>query len=182
MKSWKAILATLVIFAAGLMTGAVIIKKSQASAPRPVSPEIFFQGPYYIQKHFLGRMKSELALDESQSLKVEKIFADSRERIRILLDIVGPELRTELTAVHQAIQKELTPAQQSKFEELLRKTRPGRFGGSSVKDSHRSRERDADRSGDPRRPDDVGSAKPGPRRPPTERPPSGPPAPIAPPP
>jgi hypothetical protein len=147
---WKVILATLVIFIAGLVTGAVLSRKLQPKPAEPISPDVLFQGPVYIQKHFMARLKQELSLTDAQSENLEKAFANSRERIRILLDVVGPEMRQELDAVHQAIAKELSPDQEQKFEELRRKLRHGRFTGPPAKD-RRQRGRDADTGAEPRR-------------------------------
>jgi hypothetical protein len=172
-KHWKVILATLVIFVAGLVTGAVLSRKAQPKAPTTLSPEVFFQGPFYIQKQFMGRMKQELALTEAQADNLEKIFANSRERIRILLDVVGPEMRQELDAVRQGIEKELTTEQEKKFEDLLRKTRHGRFTGPPSKD-RRPRGRETETGTDTRRDTSPDAPKSGDRRAPPPRPPRSP--------
>ena len=170
MKHWKVILATLVIFVAGLVTGAVLTRKTQPKAPTAISVETFFQGPFYIQKQFMGRMKQELALTEPQAENLEKIFANSRERIRILLDVVGPEMRQELDAVRQGIEKELTAEQHKKFEDLLRKTRHGRFTGPPTKD-RRPRGRDPETGAETHRDNSPDSPKGVDRRTPGPRPP-----------
>ncbi len=122
MKPWKVILATFVIFAAGLVTGAVWIKKTTR---KTIPVETFLKGPPYIQKYYLERLRKTLDLTPEQVAKLDKTFADSRERIRILIDIIGPELNDELVAVHQAIENELSSDQKKKFEELLKRFRPG---------------------------------------------------------
>ncbi|MBN2506399.1 MAG: hypothetical protein JXQ71_06865 [Verrucomicrobia bacterium] len=164
MSHWKVILATLVIFVAGLVTGTVLTRKLQPPVPTPIPPEVFFQGPVYIQRHFMTRLRQELALTASQSETLEKIFANSRERIRILLDVVGPELRQELDAVHQAIARELTPDQLQKFDDLRRKLRHSRFTGTAAKD-RRQRPRDPETGAEPRRGKEPGAAPRGDRKP-----------------
>ncbi len=126
MKPWKVILATLVIFTAGLVTGMVTGNLLTKKAPQRLPPPL--QGPNYIQKWFLGRMTKELALTPQQVKNLDKIFAESRERIHILWDMLGPEMQAELTDVQDKIKAQLTPEQQTKFEEL-RKSRSGRAGG-----------------------------------------------------
>ena len=53
-------------------------------------------------------------------MKLEIIFTDSRERIKILWDLVGPEMKTERSNVLDKIRAELTEDQKKKFEELLK--------------------------------------------------------------
>ena len=135
MKPWKVILATLVIFIAGLVTGAVLVRVNQPTQPPPL------HGPYYIQKWFLGRMEKELALTPQQVRNLDKAFAESRERIRVLWGMLEPEMQEELHEVQEKIQAELTPQQQKKLEELRLKSRPGRLGGGQPGEDRRQRGR-----------------------------------------
>ena len=123
MKVWKVILATLVIFAAGFATGFMLTRDNttQQNATKkvveqPVSPP----DPVIVQERFLRRMKQELNLTPDQTNHLDKIFAESRERMRILMDLIEPEWRAELRDVREKIVAELNPDQRRKFDEMLK--------------------------------------------------------------
>jgi Spy/CpxP family protein refolding chaperone len=120
---WKVILATLVIFIAGLVTGGLLVKKTQPHPPR-VPPDPALSGPFFIQQRFLDRMGAELDLTPEQYDRLQTIFAESRERIRILWDLLSPEMEAELREVREKIKAELTPPQRREMERLLTQTRP----------------------------------------------------------
>ena len=137
MKVWKVIIATLVIFAAGFVTGGLLVKQKKTVPPSPQPPPVARvepPNPMLMQQRFLEhRMKRELNLSPEQTGRIEKIFAESGERIRVLMDLIGPELHGELVDVRDKIRSELDPEQREKFEQLLKQRRgDGRKG-----DSHR---------------------------------------------
>jgi Spy/CpxP family protein refolding chaperone len=136
-KTWKVILATLVIFATGVVTGGLIVRntQTQTAAPPPASSAPYM--PHILQERFLGRMKAELNLTPEQTASLEKIFAESRERMKILWGLVDPETRREVAEVRDKIRAELRPDQREKFEALL-KQRPSRRGPGGP-DDRRSR-------------------------------------------
>lgn len=117
MKSWKVILATLVIFGAGFFAGALVVKNSPAKIATPTPPLQPMPGGFG-QLH--DRMKRELNLSTNQTAKLEIIFTDSRERIKILWDLVGPEMKTERSNVLDKVRGVLTEDQKKKFEELAK--------------------------------------------------------------
>jgi Spy/CpxP family protein refolding chaperone len=132
-NSWKVILATLIIYSAGVLSGALALKalgsRRQPAAPPP-APEVF-QGPDFVQQRFLDRMKKELDLTTDQSNRLAVVFRDSRERMKVWWDIIGPEMRAEMKDVREKIQTELNPTQREKFEKLLKDRRhpPGQPPG-----------------------------------------------------
>ena len=139
MKAWRIILATLVIFAAGAMTGALFTRSAQR--PQTAIPQrdpLLY--PHHVQEWFLGKMKKELDLTPEQQASVGKIFADSRGRIKVMFEIISPELKAELRVVHDKVSAELNPEQRAKFEEML-KQRPRKSGdrdrSSSGKDGEK---------------------------------------------
>ena len=71
--------------------------------------------------------------------RIDKIFAESNPRIKIIWDLLNPEMQKELKDVRDAIRAELTPEQREKFEQLLKQPhRPdGRRGprGTNVTNS-----------------------------------------------
>ncbi len=138
MRPWKVILAILVIFAAGLVTGALVVKSTQ---PKPPARRDAPYQPRLVQRTFLERMKKELALSPEQAAHLESVLGESRDRIQILWDILGPEIQAEYRDVQERIRAELTPAQREKFEKLLKASHAGRPGGPPPGDTHRPRGR-----------------------------------------
>ncbi len=138
MSAWKVILATIVIYCAGLITGGLVVRSIQP--PRAAEPPPMpFQGPEFVQQRFLERMKKELDLAPAQAQRLETIFRESRERMRTWWEIIGPDMRAELKDVREKIQAELTPAQREKFEQLLKERRhaPGAPQGDRRLRDHR---------------------------------------------
>lgn len=127
MKAWQVIVATLVIFVAGLVTGSVLSQRAAKPALPVARPELPPPPvPWIAQERFLQTMKRELALAPGQVQRLEVVFAESRERMRILMDLINPELQAEKREVAEKIRVELTPEQREKFEQLLK--RPHRAG------------------------------------------------------
>lgn len=143
MKIWKVILAALVIFAAGIMTGAVANRsyhRSHRFFPREqhepvanVAPPAansnreahlslpFMKPPGRGQgKEFLEHLEKELKLDEEQHKRVEKILSESQKRTKELWEKVAPEMREEMKRSREAIREILTPEQNARMDELLK--------------------------------------------------------------
>ena len=76
--------------------------------------------PFFLQQRFLERMRIELDLTPEQFARLERVFADSRERTRIINDLVRPEMQAEIRQTRERIMTELTPPQRRRFEELTR--------------------------------------------------------------
>jgi len=105
------ILATLVIFSTGLITGVVVIKQLPKPPPLPFNPPPPAQGPGMQQ--FLRRIEGELDLAPDQQERISGILRNSQDRTRGLA-------RAEFGKVRDQIRGELKPAQREKFERLLR--------------------------------------------------------------
>jgi Spy/CpxP family protein refolding chaperone len=133
-STWKVILATLVIFVAGVVTGAMVMKSSRGAPLREAGPPPpwVFQGPDFVQQRFLDRMNKEMELTTEQRRKLEGILRDARERTKSWWEIVGPEFQSELKETREKIRTVLTPTQREKFEKLMRerhRTPAGQAGG-----------------------------------------------------
>lgn len=105
------ILATLVIFSTGLITGFILLKQipqPPAAANLPMLPA---QGLGWQQ--FLHRIQGELDLTPEQDQRISSILRDSQDRTRNLA-------RAEMGKVREQIRSELTPPQIEKFERLFR--------------------------------------------------------------
>ena len=131
MSTWKVILATLVIFCAGLFTGGLGVKSllQQRTGREPLI------APQGMRTEFLRRMARELELQPEQRERIDQILAESQERHREIMGLVGPELRDEYRRTVKLLRDELSPEQRRNFDQLLeqRGRRPGL--GSSVRPS-----------------------------------------------
>jgi Spy/CpxP family protein refolding chaperone len=129
-KEWKVIVATLVIFGAGLVTGALVVNLTQRSM-RPVGPPRSFASP--IQGRFQGaeqrdeylhRMQVQLNLSPDQRQRIEAILRESQQRSRALWESIEPRMREEVKKTRDRIREHLTPEQRQKFEEMSRARPP----------------------------------------------------------
>ena len=154
MNTWKVILATLVIFAAGVVTGGLLVnhvERQRAKPPRhavhpgvprppeprpglPMRPEESSRPPgpagYLprgLRMDLLERLDREVHLTPEQRERIEKILAEGQERNRQLWERILPEIRREMQQTHERIRAVLNPEQQQRFEELM-KQRPSRKG------------------------------------------------------
>jgi hypothetical protein len=140
MNTWKVILATLVIFGAGVITGGLLVGYSdralhnvpsrppaievqRETTTPPVTGLIRENRPAMppppnalFRKDFMDRLNHELELSPQQHEHIEKIVTDGQDRTRELW-------RMEWVETRQKIRRELGPKQQGRFEELF-KSRP----------------------------------------------------------
>lgn len=126
MKVWKVILATVVIFAAGALAGGLFVRTFSPPPPPPKPPV----PPVISQQRFQEKLKRELQLTADQTNRIDKIFSESNARIRIIWDLLNPEMQRERQEVYENIRAILTTEQRGKFEQLLKQShRPdGRRG------------------------------------------------------
>ena len=118
MKIWKVILATIVIFAAGALAGGLLVKTLTPPPPPPKPPV----PPIISQQRFQDKLKRELQLNADQTNRMDKIFHESNARIKILWDLVGPEMQKERQEVYENIRAILNAEQREKFEQLLKQS------------------------------------------------------------
>jgi|SRR5581483_3509940 len=151
MNTWKVILATLIIFGAGVITGGLLVSYSdrvnsdhaarpprpqpriaanpsgpQAPGPNAAAPRENRQPPLLpapLRKEFVDRLERELKLTAAQRERIEKIITEAQDRTRTAWQ---PIVRRELVESSAQIRAELTPEQQSRFEELMRRNRDQR--------------------------------------------------------
>ncbi len=145
MNHWKVILAiilaTVVIFGAGVLTGGVVADyvahTHQKNSRRPPSPAVArtptntpappaqsdFPMPRQAKemgKQFVQQLNKTLQLTPEQREKIEKIIAEGQERNREIWTNTIPKMRAVMQEVNQQIRAELTPEQLKPFEELLK--------------------------------------------------------------
>ena len=126
MNTWKAILAALVIFGAGFVTGNVLNRITETPgvpAPAPRNPRTSQQTLPLEQLRkveLMGRVQKDLDLTPEQHAKIEKIISDSQDRIRDLWDQVEPDIHDEYEDVKKKLCEQLTPEQNKRFDDLMR--------------------------------------------------------------
>ena len=152
MNYWKVILATVVIFGAGVLTGGLLVDyvshSHQKSPRRPqitnvVRPSTNSPAPLRLLeiprpplaekmgKQFVQQLNDTLLLTPDQRGKIEKIIADGQDRNRELWTNIAPKMRAVIEEVNQQIRSELTPEQVVQFEELLKRP-PRRPAGTNA--------------------------------------------------
>ena len=122
MNNWKIILATVVIFAAGVITGGVLVNRTlRANPPVAAKPNLPVGPlPWMARREFLFQLQRELEITPDQHLRIERTIHESQERFGELFRLIAPETQEEMKVLREAIRKELTPQQQREFEEFLR--------------------------------------------------------------
>jgi len=124
-NTWKIIFATIVIFGAGVITGALLSQRARpaktADAPpaaRPGSqPQSASAGGMRLE--FLRRIQGDLNLTEEQRERIDKILKDGQERARRII-------HDEVHQIKEEFRQALTPAQQAHFDELVRQQQQSR--------------------------------------------------------
>jgi Spy/CpxP family protein refolding chaperone len=146
---WKVILATMVIFACGVITGGVftrtMVVKTDSSVPssnvitsvaatNSNSTSNSISGTtnrnpmvapvMQMQRaEFLKRLEKQLDLTPAQHDEVAKIMRASQDRTQPLGNEIAPQMNDELKRVRDEIREVLTPEQRRKYQEALRKAR-----------------------------------------------------------
>jgi Spy/CpxP family protein refolding chaperone len=128
-NTWKIILATMVIFGAGVVTGGLLVRNSERVRPaRPVrsasaARSVQAVSPGNMRLDFLRRMERELDLEPDQHQRIDAILKESQERSRKLMEPVSPALRQELQRAREEFRSVLTPGQRARFDELVKQRR-----------------------------------------------------------
>ena len=145
MNTWKVVLATLVIFVAGILTGAMLVRSSARMNPfrqqrnflqLPTERSQGFQFPregregrppvqsnapsQFMRREFSILLQSELRLTQEQREQIEGIMADGQERIQKVRQRIEPEIRKEMTESRERIRDVLTQEQRERFEQLMK--------------------------------------------------------------
>lgn len=141
MNYWKVILATVVIFGAGVITGGLLVNFVDHSHPKNphhaqaiagthpatnnAAPQRWAEIPpprlaERLGKQFVQQLNDALQLSPEQREKIGKLIADGQERNHELWTNVAPKMRAVMQEVNQQIRAELSPEQLKAFEELLK--------------------------------------------------------------
>jgi len=132
---WKVILATMVIFGAGVVTGGLVVRHSglmrvpriqREGVPSRPAPLI---SAGVMRLDFLRRVQKDLDLNAEQRIRADEIIRGGQERTRKLMEPLLPQLREEAQKTREQFRAMLSPAQQTRFDELLKKGKMGERRG-----------------------------------------------------
>jgi Spy/CpxP family protein refolding chaperone len=125
-NTWKVIFATVVIFGAGVVTGALVVKYA-AQTPVHQSRQGGAGGNRLqpisaggIRIEFLRRVERDLNLTLDQREQIDKIISASQERSKKLMEPIQPKIREELQQTREQFRAVLNPEQKMRFDELLK--------------------------------------------------------------
>src|SRR5262249_8745257 len=91
---------------------------SNAATPPPRPTGSFSAGGMRIE--LLRRMERDLDLNPRQHAQIDKLLKESQERIRKIMEPVAPEMSDELQNTPEQFRALLNPAQQGRFDALLK--------------------------------------------------------------
>lgn len=150
MKIWKIILATLVIFGTGVITGGLLVGVAdgmrgyrphgparnahlpQATTPAPaVSNTPHERDPRMtlplgvpprrqFPKDFLERLDRELKLTPDQRKQIDQVIDEGQKHTKEIWERIAPEVRQEMKNSREQILNLLSPEQKTRFEELMK--------------------------------------------------------------
>ena len=128
MNTLKVILATLVIFSAGVITGAFAVRlalvtpppQGAQAGPATQGPRLVVPNTPFNRPDFLERMTREVGLRAEQRERVEQILRDSHKRTEPFVREFTPKVRAEVQLVREHMLQVLDPEQRIRFDELMR--------------------------------------------------------------
>lgn len=129
------VLATVVIFAAGVVTGSLITRKTtrfQIAQP--------FWGRFEMTRRAVDDMGRRGQLTPEQHVRLDEIIRDHQELIADYFNILEPDVQQVFRKMRENIREELTAEQRKQFEELSRKRVNNRPGDQPEKRHKRSGE------------------------------------------
>jgi len=164
-NTWRIILATLVIFATGVVTGGLLVSyannaqtrpwqnprpRQADNVRRPIEPAAGREParppglpgavPQFLRKEFLEKLNREVNLTSEQRERIEQIIHEGQERNRQIWERVSPELRKEIADTRRQIQAVLRPDQRARFDELMKQRPQRQTGEPNAPDRFRPRD------------------------------------------
>lgn len=110
------VLATLVIFAAGVVTGSLVTRKTA----RPLITQPMW-GRFEMIRRAVGEMDRRGQLTPEQHQRIDLIIRDHQELIADYFSILEPDVQDVFKKLRDSIREELNPEQRRQFEELSRR-------------------------------------------------------------
>jgi hypothetical protein len=127
---WKVILASLLIFGAGFVTGQ-LTPQIRERPQRPADATLMSHAPRQ-RLDYLSRLTRELDLSPSQKQKIEEILKESQEHTRRIWDSVAPQAREEYHQAREQIRAQLSPSQQARFDVVFKPKGRRHPGGGKI--------------------------------------------------
>jgi len=129
---FRVILATLVIFATGAVSGYLVANRKGSRTPAPTENASMLAGtnaPAEWNKRrdeMRASLQEEIKATDEQMAKVDEILAASRKRTREIWQTIKVPLEAEVNRVKEEIGGVLDKEQAAKYEEIMK--RRGKFG------------------------------------------------------
>ena len=125
MNAWKIILATILIFGSGVVTGGLLVRRtSQTESPRqgrlPAVTALHPTAPGGLPSRVPAASTAGTEPEPRSKGSESIIFSQSQERTKQLMEPVTPHLREELDRAKREFSEILTPPQRLRFDELLK--------------------------------------------------------------
>jgi len=135
-KEWKVIVATLVIFTAGVVTGGLLVQRTSAKSPQRRTPlptqgqlpplresrENRDRDPRSAaseqRQAYVARLNHELSLRPDQTAGVERVLQDGQQRTRVIWESVQPRMHEELRHTRDEIRALLDESQRERFDQI----------------------------------------------------------------
>ncbi len=160
MNAWKVVCATLVIFIAGIITGASLVRFAERG-PRPwqrmtrAAPDMpsppnnpalpsfprtantTAPGSPLLSRDFVQLLGHQLRLSPEQRERINQIMSEGQERLRELRASLEPQTRKQLMETREQIRALLTPEQRELFEQLMKQRTTRRSDGPGQLDRER---------------------------------------------
>ena len=111
------VLATMVIFATGVVTGGILVRTAARPAA-PSSPAVAFH-----RFEVARRAVNQVDLTPEQRARIERVIRESQERIADYFQILEPDITDAFRQLRENIRAELTPEQRRQFDEHMQRLR-----------------------------------------------------------
>jgi Spy/CpxP family protein refolding chaperone len=125
-NTWKVILATMVIFGTGVVTGGLLVRHAERGRdrhPQHGANVVHLAQPTpagVMRIEFLRRMERELDLTPEQREPIDKVLKEGQERTKKLMETVEPRRREEFKRTIEEFRAVLTPEQRKRLDELVK--------------------------------------------------------------
>jgi hypothetical protein len=142
-KSWQAIVAALVIFCTGTVSGFLLAHqylRRQNPDPALASSAFLSMGPSWARTEFLRRAQQQLDLTEQQRERIDQILASGQSNLRVIWEPIAPQSQAELRQIRERILAELNPRQQAQFDDLTKQKYPWRRDSGKPRELFHKRE------------------------------------------
>ena len=128
-RTAKIVLYVLLIFLAGVVTGALLAPRFGRTFMRP-------PGPKQMSRHMLQHLQEGLALTPEQVEQVQPLVEETGRDLEAIRRDTTRKVMARVEASHAEISKLLTPEQQAKFEKMKAESREHMHHGHPPFDAH----------------------------------------------